>query len=214
MYCYDFSEQLALVSIRSNFDDEIELLGFINEKGEYVIEPIYEKASSFKNGFAVVKTYKGGWKFINKGGEDVFSRDYEDARNFSEGLAAVKNNGMYGFIDKTGDLISKPIYQEVGDFKEGLARVKIQEKWGHINKTGKEMIFPKFIICFPDLCVQYMALGFCPEKRVERCLHLQPNYHLQIGILRLQTGVLDFGSLPRAQRFRGQKQQYRPYSRV
>jgi len=153
--CDNFSDGLALVGIDTehksgemNYGYGKKLFGYINDKGEYVIYPKYEKAFSFIDGFALVTTntrYSNNWEFINKDGVNIFNKNFADARNFSEGFAAVRmKNGNYGFIDKTGAFISEPIYQEVGDFKEGFARVKFQKKWGYIDKTGKEIIYPQF----------------------------------------------------------------------
>lgn len=154
--CEDFSAGLALVGIDSehlsddtNFGYGKKLYGFIDNQGNYVIEPKYEKANSFRDGFALVnKTnsdYRNSWEFINTSGENTFNKKFEEARSFSEGLAVVKvENKGYGFINQNGELICKAQYEEVGDFKEGFARVRFQKKWGFIDKTGKETIYPQF----------------------------------------------------------------------
>lgn len=153
--CEDFSEGLSLVRIDTEHKaDEMNygygkmLYGFINKNGEYQIEPKYDKAFTFKNGFALVNLNtrkESNWEFINQNGKNLFNKSFLEARSYSEGFAAVAYYySSFGFIDTTGVFITKPQYEEVGDYKDGFARVKFQGKWGFINKSGKEVIYPQF----------------------------------------------------------------------
>lgn len=51
------------------------LVGFFNNEGNWVIEPIYENAKDFENGYAAVK-YNGKWGFIDKTGKWAIEPSY------------------------------------------------------------------------------------------------------------------------------------------
>jgi len=87
---------------------EEKLWGYINEKGETVIEPTYKKCYPFaKNGLAPIYESKK-FQFINTKGE-VLNTDIKGFRliegfigigglqGFSDGLVAVQKNKSWGF---------------------------------------------------------------------------------------------------------------------
>ncbi len=67
---YSFSEGLA-IGRRGDY------VGFINNQGEWAIEPVYEVAYGFQNGFAPVRI-KGKWGLINTQGEWVLEPIYKN----------------------------------------------------------------------------------------------------------------------------------------
>lgn len=137
--------------------------GYINTKGNVVIEPQFEGAGKFAEGLASVATRTNGYLegYIDEIGRIVIEPRFDSAREFSEGLAAVgydqdkqeiKIAGKtytttsshpsykWGFIDKTGKMVVQPQYGLAGDFSEGLAAVSSNDKWGFIDKTGRVVI--------------------------------------------------------------------------
>ena len=58
------------------------LWGFVDNQGKVVIEPVYEDALSFSNGFAAVKK-DGLWGYINLEGKMVISPVFEDAHSMN-----------------------------------------------------------------------------------------------------------------------------------
>jgi hypothetical protein len=103
----DFSEGLAGVEVDGKY-------GFINQKGEMVIEPrfltrrgtealIRVATSRFSEGLACVKVDGAGYGYIDKQGKFVIPPQFDRAQEFSEGLAwVVTNDGKIGWIDKAG----------------------------------------------------------------------------------------------------------------
>lgn len=78
--------------------------GFINNKGEIIIEPAYSDANDFSCGLAAVKM-DDHWGYIDTAGKVVISFKYTSATSFSEktGWAVVSTpEGAYKVIDKTG----------------------------------------------------------------------------------------------------------------
>lgn len=141
---WDFNSKSNLTYARSN-----KKVGFIDNKGNWILTPIYDKVRSFSNGFAPVVKEKY-WGYINTKGEEITKFVFTDAEIFSDdGLAPVEEKKSWGFIDKTGKLIIPAEYEITAmglsifnknttkGFQNGLARVKHDKQWGFINTKGE-----------------------------------------------------------------------------
>lgn len=105
----DFHEGLA-------YARKGKLFGFINVRGEWIIEPTYLKVKNFHDGFTAVRTLDQ-WGFINSKGEVIFKEQAKAIRNFKNGYAAVANmENLWGFINTKGEWVIDPIYTKVKDF--------------------------------------------------------------------------------------------------
>lgn len=72
--------------------------GFVDKKGKMIIEPQYEDAHSFSNGFAAVKK-EGKWGFINADNKVCIGCDFEDASDFNEsGNVFINRDGMWSLL--------------------------------------------------------------------------------------------------------------------
>lgn len=102
-----FSNGLAAVETLNGF-------GFINNKGEFAIQPKFSSVFGTTPQFSedlsltVLKDSKIG--FIDKTGKVVIKTDYKYANDFENGLAQVCEEviNTCGYIDKTGKVIWKP----------------------------------------------------------------------------------------------------------
>ena len=132
--CMDFSEGVAAAEVSGKY-------GFIDTRGEFVIEPQFDEALHFHDGWAIVE--KDGKKFyINREGENVLEPDFEDFGHFSEGLAWFEKDGKYGYMDKTGKVIIEPIHNTFDYFSQGFATSDIRDG-KIIDKSGHEATPPK-----------------------------------------------------------------------
>ena len=123
-------------------------IGFIDLKGNWVIEPKFDKAKAFSKNLAPVAIGKK-WGYVNMKGALVIEAEYNDAEPFSaEGLAAVKEDKNWGFINESGKIVIPTQYEFtsgiMGIFKhdekgfvDGLARVKNEKKWGFLKPDGQ-----------------------------------------------------------------------------
>lgn len=89
---------------------EDDLYGYINKKGEVVIEPRFTWAKKFCNGLAAVQVRMeagGKWGFINTQGELVIDAVYNEVEDFTKDyIRAYKyDNFKYYILDKTGRII-------------------------------------------------------------------------------------------------------------
>lgn len=118
--------------------------GYVDNKGQYVINSQFDDAFNFSEGLALFKSTDGKFGFIGEDGKYVVNPIYKDASSFSEGLACVvMENGKPQFIDKNNKIlfiVDKAEY--CFGFKEGLARIKVKGKWGFVDKTGKVVVNP------------------------------------------------------------------------
>lgn len=137
--------------------------GYINRKGEVVIQPQFARVGFFSEGLAAACLEYGKCGFIDATGKFVVNPQFEYAANFSEGLAVVIIEKKVGYIDKAGKTVINPQFSAdnadnpgpggemsiYNSFSEGLASVRIGDKYGFIDKEGKIIINPQFELAFP-----------------------------------------------------------------
>jgi hypothetical protein len=121
-----FSEGLASVKLGN-------LYGYINKKGDVVIDPIYSSAGNFNEGFAVVQFDNLKYGYINIRGDKVIDEVYPEARSFSQGVAPVRSMYQWGFINTIGTLVVKPMFIDVGKRRNCVAPVCSCSGWGYIK---------------------------------------------------------------------------------
>lgn len=130
----DFTEGLARVQLKGKW-------GYINKKGNWVIEPQYSLCYEFNEGYAQA-SQKGKWGIINKKGEWVIAPLYQDITMVKEGILATqeKLGGAWKFVDIQGKQVISDSFERAGNFANGLAPVRKGDKWGYINKKGEVVI--------------------------------------------------------------------------
>jgi hypothetical protein len=140
-WAWDFSEGLAAIKMKDQF-------GFINEKGEIILKPIYEEVRFiFSNDLACVKK-EGKWGFIDPEGTFKIPNVYQDCWPFTEGLAAVQEKDNYGYLNPQGKFkiplkLARDTVDYPGNFYHGLAPLWGKHKMlpvGYINKKGQAII--------------------------------------------------------------------------
>ena len=133
----DFHEELAGVLIG-------EYWGFINTKGDFVIEHQYKEVKPFNEKLAAVKL-NTKWGYIYKQENMVIPAQYEDAKGFNEGYAPVKKDNKWGYIKSNGKIKIDFQFEDALPFSDGLAAVKINGLWGYIKTNGNFKIEPKYL---------------------------------------------------------------------
>jgi hypothetical protein len=122
-----------------------DLLGYINNKGEWIIKPQFTAGKEFDKTSGMARVKNGDkWCYVNKAGEMMYVADTESWGDFSEGLAEGKKNDKKGFFDKKGTWVIQPQFDGVRDFKNGYAAAKMGDKWGIIDKQGKWVLQPQY----------------------------------------------------------------------
>jgi len=142
------SADLNLIPVAEGND-----FGYINKKGEFVINPQFSNATLFKDGMALVSAQgsKTPWGFIDEKGKYVIPPSFKYATIFSEGLAFVVNeNEAPKAIDEKGETkFTLQNAEAVRPFHDGLAGFSVfaddgDRKWGFVDKNGTVKISPQF----------------------------------------------------------------------
>ena len=90
----DFKEGFAAVKKDGKW-------GYINTKGEQIVECKFDGVGDFNEGFAAVKK-DGKWGYINTKGEQIVECKFDGVGDFNEGFAAVEKDGKWGYINTKG----------------------------------------------------------------------------------------------------------------
>ncbi|OXA96116.1 WG repeat-containing protein [Flavobacterium hercynium] len=136
--------------------------GFINEKGEIIIEPIFDYTDHFSNEVCRVSNklseihfkyngeiyYYTSSTIINKEGDILFPfKKNLTINRYSDDVAFCYDEKLkkHGVLDKNGEEVIPFIFStseiEYSLFSNGLARIKKDEKYGFINKKN-EIVIP------------------------------------------------------------------------
>jgi hypothetical protein len=142
--------------------------GYINNKGEVVIDPIYRQAFEFHEGRAFVSLKEGGNAFIDKTGR-IVCKEKGISQNFNvlikEGFICVSDkvgvSYKSGYMNRNGKLVIPFSFDRADDFQNGFAAVCMydpqlssedermeagdremekRERWGFIDNTGKLVV--------------------------------------------------------------------------
>ena len=124
--------------------------GYVNQKGEYIINPQFDMASPFIDGRACVLV-NDKYGFIDEKGQYVVHPKYKNATNFSEDRAWVVEEGKAPtLIDKDGkELFDMKEIESAFPFYDGLAKVRVladdgSSLFGYINKKGEYVVNPAY----------------------------------------------------------------------
>ena len=108
--------------------------GFINSKGQIVINPKYTSPPVSALPFV----------------PEALGRIRHQGYMFSDSLAGVIKEGEWVFIDPRGNIViseggNTPRFAAVRTFKEGLANVMVNNRWGYMEKSGRMAIPAQFL---------------------------------------------------------------------
>jgi predicted metalloprotease len=123
--------------------------GYINEKGEQVIPPQFEKCHKFsKDGLApIYDTKNRQYYFINTKGEKVATevKDFKlidrfgfDLEGFNDGLIPIRQGEKWGYLDTEGKLAIPAKYDHVTGFSSGHAVATLNKNFVILNTKGEE----------------------------------------------------------------------------
>ncbi|ABS34482.1 KWG leptospira repeat protein [Clostridium botulinum A str. ATCC 19397] len=121
--------------------------GYINEKGEFLIKPLYNLALEFQcNGLAVVEI-DNLYGIIDENQNYIVKHKYGFISDFSEERAIVIDNERFNIINEEGEeLIPKTEnYSYIGNFKEGRAQYGVIDSnkgylYGYLDREGRVII--------------------------------------------------------------------------
>lgn len=146
----------GLIQVKRN-----EKWGFVDQQGNWVIQPEFDAVDSFSEGLAAARN-NGKWGFIDRSGAWRIYPQFEKVKRFSEGLAAVMPEKRWVFIDREGNspfqnqylYLPMPGADRPYDyvFHNGLACAYYADNGiygGFIDTQGRWAIPPKFRYVMP-----------------------------------------------------------------
>lgn len=153
--CFNFENKYELIPVKMDSK-----WGYINMKGNYVINPQFAEANLFYDDLALVKEDgpDGKYGYIDKEGQYVIKPQYKFATSFNEGLAWVTSTLSHPrLINKKGEIITElKSATYVYTFNDGLAAFSNDKNlYGFVNKSGEVVITPQFHN------VGYFSEGLC-----------------------------------------------------
>ncbi|MFC3811424.1 WG repeat-containing protein [Lacihabitans lacunae] len=110
----DFNEGFAAVEVNGKWT-------YIDNKGNYLIEPQFDVTDFFSEGLGMFGVKKGKnlkFGFLNNMGKVVIEPIYNEVKDFKFGLAPVKVGNKFGFINNKGEMVIKPKFQNAFSFIE------------------------------------------------------------------------------------------------
>jgi hypothetical protein len=129
---------------------ENEKYGFRDLDGNIVIEPSFDMAEMFSEGYSAV-TVGEKHGFIDEKGKYVLPlQDYEFLGSLHNGLADVRINDKVGFINIKGEIVIEPQFDWADEFSEGFCIVRNDNeelgsgKSEFINTKGEKVFKKKF----------------------------------------------------------------------
>jgi len=126
--------------------------GYINSKGELIIDFIFDHAGFFTDGVAIINQ-NDKYGLIDPDGNIIIEPQYTYIGSFSEGLAhVVKQDGdilRHGFINVNGEAFYKDFFNNnTGDFHDGLAVFENDLNFGYVNTSGNIVIQPEYFMAY------------------------------------------------------------------
>jgi hypothetical protein len=130
-----FSEGMAAL-----IEPETRKFGYMNLKGELVINYKYDWANKFNDNVASVNI-NDKWGYVDGSGKEIIPIQYSFATDFSNNVAYVEINNKKMLIDKKGSVVldlSKYL-GVVAQIDFGMLNVQTKEGWGFLDIQGKQL---------------------------------------------------------------------------
>ncbi|MCU0431827.1 MAG: WG repeat-containing protein [Bacteroidia bacterium] len=113
--------------------------GYINRKGEIVIEPKYEQVGAIRAGRCLFRENKK-WGLTDSTGAVLIAPQYSGLRFTTSNdtlLISIKNDPRYGFTDTLGQELSLPASRKALVMGEQRLALSIKGKWALYDYSGK-----------------------------------------------------------------------------
>lgn len=130
--------------------NNLNMWGFINNKGEWIIKPVFVSCTNFdKNNLSKVSVNVRGvgirYGFIDRTGKMIIPAQYLSLSSFHGGYAVAQaRNGKFGVIDLKGTWVIQPTFDELSGFQHEMAKATKNHKIGLIDLSGEWIVPPLF----------------------------------------------------------------------
>lgn len=119
-------------------------IGYINQNEEVIIEFIYDEATAFHMGTAIVKK-DDNYYLIDDEGNMLTNEGYIWLYKSEENNQVFyKKNGKVGLLSESGEIITDPLFDHIIPFSEGVAWYYQNDLYGLIDSSGDIIIEPTY----------------------------------------------------------------------
>ncbi|EKN69988.1 KWG repeat-containing protein [Neobacillus bataviensis LMG 21833] len=154
------------------------LYGFLNKSGKVVIPIIYQSASDFSEGKAVVKRKNGSFELIDLTGNVLQTYSLAFVDYYGQGLLVYKKSedGKFGYVDEQGKTVIEPQFSSAESFIDDRAivglTVKNNNRFGVIDRKGNFVLKPNYTSIM-NLGENRFAIGkeLAPEQPCLRSIY-------------------------------------------
>lgn len=131
------SDNLLRILYYSIQPEDYPKIGYLNTKGEVIIEPKFNMGSEFYGNYAnIIKDSLYG--YVSKDGEETYFDNYTDVFFYYGNTGIAKKNGKYGLINRNGDSLTEFRYTMISNFGFDHYKCQTENKKSHIlNSVGK-----------------------------------------------------------------------------
>ena len=127
--------------------------GYLNTSDKIIVNPTFEFAGDFINGFAIVsKNKKQG--LIDREGTVKLTLSYDSIKRLNNKLT-LQHNGKLGLAQADGKILIEPRYDELKLLSNNQVMVKLHNKYGVLSEDGLNII-----------PMTYHSLQFDEDKKV------------------------------------------------
>ncbi len=118
--------------------------GLLNEYGDVIIYPKYNRIKMVGNFFAL--SQNGVELLVSKQGNVIINakKGYQTFKSYNERFLLAKKGNKWGFIDEKGRLRISNRYDSAKAYKEGFAAIMLRGKWGFIDKFENLIVQPYY----------------------------------------------------------------------
>lgn len=146
-YIGPFSEGLAV--IRQSTLQKQELYGYIDTRGQTVIEPQFSYAAAFRQQRAIVRSVSGQYQIIDREGKVLLKPGATPQEIGSGAVTLCYGDDEFGYITLEGAELFPRRFCYAGPFEGDLAIVNVSRnylrpRYGVINKEGNYVIGPEY----------------------------------------------------------------------
>lgn len=150
--------------------------GAVDQSGQTIIEPRFQKLGDFKNEFAYYME-NGKYGFVSKTGY-VQKAEYDWISDFSDNIAIIKQNNLYGLTDSKGQVILPAGYDLVLKANNSVFIIIKNDQYGFFSGKG----------CF----ITAIAYDYLKEKPTE----FYTNGHVFKLLKKGEQGIIDGNGKP------------------
>ncbi len=149
--------------------------GYVDRKGELVVQPTFTAAGEFQEGLARVceggqmgrggDVQDGSWGFIDSSGKYISSLRFDEALDFEEGFASAHvggtpakyvpydddyylSGGQWGFVDASGNWAMQPALGYTRESRGGLAPAMQSGAYGFLDREFHWVIAPQYQVAY------------------------------------------------------------------